>query len=257
MKLFMRYLSLHLKSQLSYKKSFFMLLFAQFLGTGITFLGLFFMMDRFKMVEGHKLPEVMMSFGVTFMAFSLAETVFRGLDHFSATLSQGGYDRILLRPQNDILQAVGSLIDFTRLGRALQGMLILSGALAVSGIHWSAAKLAVLVMMIIGGIVLFSSLFLLYAGVCFFTTQGLEVMNILTDGGREFGSYPMDIYGQGILRFFTFVVPMSLFQTYPAAFLFDRGPSWWGILPVGCGLFILPAYAVWAGGRRKFNSTGS
>ena len=63
-------------------------------------------------------------------------------------------------------------------------------AVPSSGVAWNPGKAAVLVLMVASGTVVFSSLFVVYASLCFFTTEGLEVMNILTDGGREFGQYP-------------------------------------------------------------------
>ena len=61
-----------------------------------------------------------------------------------------------------------------------------------------------LLMMLAGGVLLFGALFLLYAGICFFTLEGLEFMNIFTDGSREFGKYPVSVYGEGMLKFYTF-----------------------------------------------------
>ena len=47
-------------------------------------------------------------------------------------------------------------------------------------------------------------------------------MNVLTDGGREFGTYPYSIYGDGILKFLTYVIPLALFQYYPLLYLLDK-----------------------------------
>ena len=37
-------------------------------------------------------------------------------------------------------------------------------------------------------------------------------MNIFTYGAREFGKYPFSVYGSGILKVLTFVIPLALFS---------------------------------------------
>lgn len=66
---------------------------------------------------------------------------------------------------------------------------------------------------------------MIYASLCFYTTEGLEFMNIFTDGGREFGRYPFRVYGEGVLKFFTYIIPLALFQYYPLLFLLGRSSN--------------------------------
>lgn len=83
-------------------------------------------------------------------------------------------------------------------------------------------------------------------------------MNIFTDGGREFGSYPMSIYGDGVLRFFTFIVPIACFQYWPLLYLLGKTDSLWCMLsPMVCMVFLLPCWGVWRLGLRHYQSTGS
>lgn len=43
-------------------------------------------------------------------------------------------------------------------------------------------------------------------------------MNILTDGAREYGKYPVDIYGKRVLLFATILVPYACIQYYSPSF---------------------------------------
>lgn len=70
---------------------------------------------------------------------------------------------------------------------------------------WSIQKIITIIFMLVGGTALFSGLFLIYATLCFFTLEGLEFMNIFTDGAREYGKYPTGIYGKKMLIFTTFL----------------------------------------------------
>ena len=99
---------------------------------------------------------------------------------------------------------------------------------------------------------------LIQASFAFFTTEGLEFMNALTYGGREHGRYPFSIYGKGVLRFLTFVVPLALFQYYPLLYLLGRENGILYRLAPAIGLlFVIPSYAFFRFGLRRYRSTGS
>jgi ABC-2 type transport system permease protein len=165
---------------------------------------------------------------------------------------------MLLRPRSIILQVISAKIEFTRLGRMLQALIMFSYGISASHIAWEGKKIAVLTLMVIGGTVVFGCLFTIYASICFFTLEGLEFMNILTDGAREYGKYPVDIYGKRVLRLCTFLIPYALFQYYPFLYLTGRsGHEIYGLFPIlGC-MFVLPSYLLWKNGVRHFTSTGS
>ena len=141
--------------------------------------------------------------------------------------------------------------------RLLQAVLMLGWAISAGAVRWTAAKAAVLVLMILCGAAVFFGLFLINAALCFFTLEGLEVMNIFTDGPREYGKYPFGIYGRGVLWILTLLVPLALVQHWPLQYLLDRGPGWYGLLPLLSLLFLLPCAAAWRLGVRHYRSTGS
>jgi len=258
MKLYFRYFSIHIKSQMQYKTSFFLTLTGQFLTSFSAFLSIYFLMSRFHQVQNFTYNEVLLCFATVLMAFSLAECFARGFDTFSTMIGNGEFDRIMVRPRNEIFQVLASRIDFSRIGRLIQAIIIFIYAIPASRITWTFDKILTLILMIIGGVVIFSGLFLVYAALCFFTTEGLEVINIFTDGGREFGRYPLSIYGEGILKFFTYVVPLALFQYYPLLYLTGRSEKLlYMLLPVIGFLFIIPCYIFWRVGVRHYKSTGS
>ena len=258
MRLYLKYASIILRGQMQYKVSFVMSSIGQFLVAFTTFLAMYFMFNRFNCVNGFTFSEVLLCFAVTLAAFSLAECFVRGFDTFSGIISNGEFDRIMVRPRNEILQVLASRIEFTRIGRLLQAVLMLIYAVPTSQVVWSSDKIATLVLMLIGGFCVFSGLFIIYASICFFTIEGLEFMNIFTDGGREFGKYPISIYGEGVLKFLTYVVPIALFQYYPFLYLIGRTDNVvYMFLPLVGVIFLIPCLAFWEIGIRHYKSTGS
>lgn len=258
MKLYLKYVSMLLKCQMQYKASFIMTILGQFLVSFTTFLGIYFMFSRFNNINGFTFPEVLLCFSIVLMAFSITECFVRGFDVFPQLIKSGNLDRILVRPRNEIFQVLTSNMDFTRIGRLMQAVLMLTYAIPASGIVWSFDKVITVILMIIGGIVIFSALFVLYAGISFFTIEGLEFMNIFTDGGREFGKYPFSIYGEGVLKFFTYIIPLALFQYYPFLYLIGKSENIGLIfLPLMGFVFMIPCYIFFKFGVKKYKSAGS
>ena len=258
MRLYFKYFTIHLKSQMQYKTSFFLTVLGQFLTSFSAFLGIYFMFARFNQVSGFKFSEVLLCFAVVLVAFSLAECFARGFDAFTNMIGNGEFDRIMVRPRNEIFQVLASKLELSRLGRLVQAFIVFAYAIPTSGIHFTFDKILTLVFMIVSGVVIFSGLFVIYAALCFFTTEGLEFMNIFTDGGREFGRYPMSIYGGGVLKFFTYVIPLALFQYYPFLYLIGRSDNvLYMFLPLFGTLFLIPCYTVWRIGLKHYKSTGS
>jgi len=152
MKLYLKYLSMLLKSQMQYRISFLMTVVGQFLVSSSMFLGIWFMFSRFHSVDGFGFSEVLLCFSVILMAFSTAECFVRGFDRFPHLIRTGELDRLLVRPRSVIFQVLTSNVEFSRLGRFAQAVLVLCYALPSSGVIWTWDKILTLIMMLAGGI---------------------------------------------------------------------------------------------------------
>lgn len=258
MKLSLKFLGIHIKSAMQYKLSFFLITLGQFLISFSAFLGIFFMFNWVHDIKGYSLSEVLLCYAIVLMAYSLAEIFMRGFDTFAGTIGNGVFDRILLRPRSPVLLVILGKMELTRLGKIIQAAGMLVYGIKNSGIIWTFDKILTLALMFISGTVIFGCLFWIYASICFFTLEGLEFMNILTDGGKEFGEYPLGIYGKKILRFCTFIVPYALFQYYPFLYLTGRSANrLYPLLAVVACFFVIPCYLFWQFGVRHYKSTGS
>ncbi|MCI9323770.1 MAG: hypothetical protein HFH81_11015 [Lachnospiraceae bacterium] len=191
-RLYRQYVSIVVRGMMQYKASFLLNSLGQFLVSFSVFLGIYFMFRRFHQVRGYSYSEVLLCYAIVLMEFSLAEMWARGFDTFSGLVRSGEFDRVLVRPQGEILQVLGSRFELTRLGRMSQAVVMLVYAFCTAEIHWTVGRVCTFLFMLVGGTAVFSGLFLIYAALCFFTLEGLEFMNVLTDGAREYGKYPLD-----------------------------------------------------------------
>lgn len=258
LRLYGHYISMIVRSKMQYKKSFFMYTLGNFLVSFNVFAGIFFMFRRFHNVKGFTYSEVLLCYSIVLMAFTLAEMFVRGFDAFPRMVRTGSFDRVLLRPRGIVLQVLGSQFEITRIGRLLQAVVLLAYGVWKSDVRWDGAKVITVVFMIIGGSALFSGFFVIYAALSFFTLEGLEFMNIFTNGLKEHGKYPVGIYGRGLLWILTFLIPFALVQYYPLLYLLDRRSGiGYVFLPLAAMLFLVPCYLLWRYGVRHYKSSGS
>lgn len=263
LRLYWHYIGISMRSQMQYKASFFMMMVSQVLSSGMDFIGLWALFDRFHALRGWSLPEAGLLYGLVQISFSITEIGGRGFDIFPSMIKGGDFDRLLLRPRHTILQLLGQEVKLTKTGRLIQGTAVLIWSHHTLQIPWTLPKIALLVISLISGVCLFIGLFIVYATLCFWTVEGLEVMNITTYGGVQTAQYPLSIYKPLLRRFFTFVVPIACVNYLPSLAItgkFDSAgiPIWacWVASLLGF-LFLLVAFRLWKFGVRRYCSTGS
>lgn len=260
MKLYLKYLSILFRSQMEYRTSFILLSIGQFFVPFLVFTSIFMFFQRFESLAGWSLYEVALCYSVIHIAFSLSECFARGFDSFSSLIINGDFDRILVRPRTTILQVLGSKFEFTRIGRLAQSLIVLVFSIANLQISWNIYKMTTLLLMIISAVFIFAGIYMLGATLCFWTVEGLEVVNIFTDGGREMAQYPLSIYKEWLRKFFTFIIPFGTVNYLPLMFILDKaeGNSLLYMFTPLLGLvFIIPCVLVWNFGVRHYKSTGS
>ena len=265
MRLLFRYLRVAAQGQLRYRSTLGMSLVVQLALPASMLAGIWMLFARFGSLGGWSAPEALLCFAVVHAAFALAELGSRGFDSFSAILSGAEFDRMLVRPRSLVLQVLGSRLDlarFARLGVAIAVLAYVASGGGIAGssldIEWTAPKIAVLALMIACGALLFSGLFILGAAFAFVTVDGLEAVNILTDGGREMCQYPISIYEAPFKSFFTFVVPFACVNYLPLLYVLGKGGGLAAALcPLAGAAFVLPCLAAWRAGVRRYASTGS
>lgn len=261
LRLYGKMIGYSIRSQLQYRASFAMLAIGNALSAGIEFLGIWALFGRFGALEGWSLAEAAVFFGMGNIAFALCEMFTREFDTFSRYVRTGDFDRVLLRPRSTVLQMLGANCHIMRIGRMLQGGVVLGVGLAALGVAgWGMDRWGLLVLSIMGGACLFGGMVVLQATSCFWTIESLEVWNCITYGGVTTIQYPLDIYQKPLRLFFTYIVPLAAMNYWPCAYLLGRGyvSPWLSWLAPFIGvLFFCLSLCVWHWGVRHYRSTGS
>lgn len=244
---------------MQHRASFFMLASAHFISTFVDILGMWVLFDRFKTVKGWTLKELALIYGIVHMGFAVAEAFARGFDKFSQLVRSGDFDRVLLRPLGTICQVASREVQMMRVGRFLQGFVVLAWSYQELGLSLFSFSTLVVVLSFIGTSCLFYGLFVIQGTLSFWTIETLELMNITTYGGVEVGQYPMSIYSRGFRMIFTFIIPLACVGYYPIATLIQQEtfPLWVApIIPLTGIAFLCLSCLLWQLGVRHYHSTG-
>ncbi|MEU2423061.1 ABC transporter permease [Streptomyces sp. NPDC007851] len=251
------------RSTMIYRTSFLLTVAGNLLVTGLDFATILLMFTRVDSLGGWSLPEVAFLYGLSATAFGVADLVLGSMDVLGSRIRDGSFDTLLVRPAPVLAQVGADRFALRRLGRISQGGVVLGWAAVSVDVHWSAAKLLLLPLMLGSGAVIFCALFVAGAAFQFLAQDAAEVQNAFTYGGTTLLQYPPTVFGKDFVRGVTFMLPLAFVNWVPAAFVLGRPyplrlPEWtvWSpplVAAVCCAL----AGLAWRAGLRSYQSTGS
>ena len=140
MKLYWKFVAMHLKSEMAYPASFFLSCAGRLLYTVSSLLGIGVMMWRFGAIGDYTAGEVLLGFGVVMTAFNLAECFARGFDAFGRIVRQGTFDRLMVRPRGLVFQVICQDLRAASLPNILLGLLVTLYGGRIGGFVWTFPK---------------------------------------------------------------------------------------------------------------------
>lgn len=263
LRLWVAYAGASVRGQMQYRASFVVGVLGQFLATGIEFIAVWTLFDRFGALDDWSLAEVGVFYGVAHTAIALADMLSTGFDRAGRLIGEGLLDRVLLRPRTTVLQLLAYEFQLRRLGRLLQGAGVFAWAAASVDASWTPASGLLIVAALVGGACLFLGLFVLQGTLAIWTVESLEVVNAATYGGVQAAQYPLSIYDEWFRRFFTYLVPLAAVVYFPVVAALGKPdplgvPHWVGAVSWIVGpVFLAGAFGAWGLGVRHYTSTGS
>jgi ABC-2 type transport system permease protein len=262
-RLYGRLVAAQLRGQMQYKVSFLLSLLGSFLACVTEFGVVLVLFLRVPALAGWSFAEVALLYGISGVAFAVAEIFAAALDNFQVHIVRGTFDRVLVRPRGALFQVIVEDFALRRVGRVAQAALVLVLALRLLEVDWSLEKVFVLTLALVSGTVIYFAIFVLGATFCFWSVQAKEATHVFTYGGDGLASYPLDIYRLSVRRFFTFVVPLAFVNYEPALYLLGRSdplglPDGVRLLSPLAGIIMaLVARFGWQRGIQHYQSTGT
>ncbi|MFJ4686082.1 ABC transporter permease [Streptomyces sp. NPDC088789] len=252
-----------IRSTMAYRASFAMMAVGNFLATGLDFVAILLMFSRVETLGGYALPEIALLYGLSSISFGLADLAIGSMDRLGRRVRDGTLDTLLVRPAPVLAQVAADRFGLRRLGRVLQGGLVLGYALATVDVDWTPGRLLLMPVMVVSGALIFCAVFVGGAAFQFVAQDASEVQNAFTYGGTTLLQYPPTVFGRELVRGVTFVLPLAFVNWVPAAYVLGRPypldlPGWMAfmspLVAVGCCAL---AGLAWRAGLRTYRSTGS
>lgn len=258
MKFYYSYMKLHLKRTLQYKASFIIAFISQIFVFFTYYFTIIALFNKFNNVLGYTVYDVLLTFSIIQFGISFVESFARGLDHFDKLIIQGEYDRILLRPKSTLLQIVCYEMDFTKVCKFIQSLIVLTFAIIKIDVTWNISKIITLVLMLLSSVIIFFGIFLISGAYCFITMEGLETRNVLNDGCKHMAQYPIGIFARGFRFFFTFIIPFSFVNYYPLLYLLGRTDNkLYMFSPILVSIFLVLSFISFNKLSKRYTSAGS
>ncbi|MGP2439714.1 ABC transporter permease [Streptomyces sp. JW3] len=252
-----------IRSTMAYRTSFVITTCASFVTTGLDFVAVLLMFSRVDALGGWSLPEIAFLYGLSGIAFGLADLAIGSMERLGRRVRDGTLDLLLVRPAPVLAQLAADRFAPRRVGRVLQGALVLGFALSALDVDWTPAKVLLVPVMVAGGGAIFCAVFVAGAAFQFLAQDASEVQNAFTYGGTTLLQYPPSLFGTELVRGVTFVLPLAFVNWVPASYVLDRPypldlPGWTAfaspLVAVGCCAL---AGLAWRAGLRSYRSTGS
>jgi ABC-2 type transport system permease protein len=168
--LYQRLIGAQVRAQMQYRTSFILEAIAQFVGNVLDFVVVIIFFARMPTLGGWTLPEIGLLYGLSSVAFGLADMVIAGFDYayFGPNMVRlGEFDRVLIRPVNLFVQVLSSQFTLKRLGRIGQGAIVLGWALLALDLTWTLLQIGYMIVTIMSGIFFFAGLFIFGSGISF------------------------------------------------------------------------------------------
>jgi len=246
-----------------YRGPFIAYTITQGLITVLDFVQIAVIFNRVDALRGWSIAEVAFLYGTSAICFQLCDVFVSEVEFAPKRVRLGTFDSILIRPMGALLQLCADEFAFRRVGKLVQASAVLLYALLALDVHWTPAKLVVLVSMLASGTAIFGAIWVITSSLTFWLIEASEVMNSFTYGSSYAAEYPLSIMTRWLRRALTFVVPAAFVSYFPALFILDKtdpfhAPVWLRFgSPAVAVVSVAIARATWNTAIRHYRSTGS
>jgi ABC-2 type transport system permease protein len=252
-----------IRVSMSYRTSFVILTFGQFVITGLDFVAIMIIFANVDRLGGFGLAEIAFLYGGSSICLGLADLILGNIERLGNRIRMGTFDAMMVRPVPLFAQSCADEFALRRLGRVTQAVIVLVWSILALDIDWSPARVLMVPYLVACGTLIFLAIFILGAAFQFWTADASEVANAFTYGGNTLTQYPLTIYPTEAVKALTFIVPVAFVNWYPSLFILDR-PDPLGLpaamqfaAPLAALVLCLLAALAWRTGVRRYQSTGS
>ena len=256
-------LGMSLRSRMSFRLDFFIMLFSVFFREFANLSLLIVVVQRFENLAGWTMWEMAFLYCIVTFTQRNFSSFTGGIMSIGKMVQSGEMDSYLMTPLSPLflLNSRNTMVwrMFYNIGIFI--LLIFCGIQA--GISFSVTNILFFLVMMVSSMVVMASVFLIVSTLSFFTIDISAAIMTLDEIVRKYMVYPIGIYGSIASFLLTFLIPLGFISYYPASFLLDKTkevlyhPYLPMLTPVVAIVFLLLALAFWKIGLKNYKSTGT
>ena len=261
--IYRRLVGARIRAQLQYRLSFALSLIGTALISFLDFAAILILFGQVDALGGWSVAEVGFLYGIATLSFALTDLVIGHIDLLPQLIRQGDFDLLLIRPLGSLFQVIASDYSLRRLGKALQGLVVLAVAIAYLDVAWTAERVAITALTIPSAFAIYAGIWIAFATIAFWLVDSTEVANSFTYGGQTIAQYPVNIFGPWLRRLIVFVVPLAFVAYFPALYVLDKEDAL-GLpdafrfaSPLVAAAALVGGGLLWRAAVRHYRSTGS
>ncbi|MDI2132135.1 ABC transporter permease [Yinghuangia seranimata] len=251
------------RSQAQYRLSFALDVLVTSFVSGIEVVAILLLFRVTPTLGGFSVRDVLVMTTMCEVGFQLADFLVGNVEAVARYVRTGLMDTVLIRPRSALGQLLAVDFPVRKFGRLLQALTMYVAVLAWADLDWTLPRALLAVGAPVAGAALYSAIFVAGATVAFWWIDSGEFANAFTYGGRQFGSYPINVYAPWLRVVFAYGLGMAFTGYQPALALLGRpdplgAPDWlaW-CTPVVGAVAWAGALLLWNTGIRHYRSTGS
>jgi ABC-2 type transport system permease protein len=264
LKLYIRYVILTFKSEMEYKVTFYFGSFVQMLSFVASYFTIFIIMNKFNNIKGWGLYEVLFLYSLNVLSYGFCALVFWSpMLRLESKVQSGEFDVFLCKPMRPMLHIISKELNYVFINNIIIAIVVFCMCFTKLNIHWSIQNIFWFLLVILGGILIQASIFIMSGSICFWFTKSGTVVNTAIYSIRNFINYPITIYGKGIQILLTFIIPYAFVNFYPSQLFLSKSgtelfnPVFKFCTPIVGGIMFALALFIWKSGINRYESTGS
>lgn len=259
LKLYPKYVSMSLRSGLSYKADSVIMMVSFALSEAVSLATVYLIVGTVPALGVWNFYSLAFLFGFVLIPKSIDHIFTDDLWMLAyRAIRRGELDVYLTRPLNPLYQFVAKTFKWDGFGELVTGVVIMSVFAGNAGIVWTASGVAGLIVCAALGIFCFTGIKLLFASLAFWVKNAGIILNTVYNMAN-YARYPVRYMGKAFASIMFFVIPFGLFLYYPVECLATGANIWWAALYSAIAAVVLMTLSlcVWHIGIRRYESSGS
>ncbi|WP_127534467.1 ABC transporter permease [Paenibacillus kobensis] len=256
MRLYVWHMKLSVSRAMIYRFDFLTGLFISVLVSGLGPFVQYLFFTQTRGYPGWTIHEILLFQGVLLLWLGIRDTLFGAIrGSVMDMVWKGDFDRLLLKPYPPIGVLLCSGFQLSGIGSLIAGALFMGYSLSKLHPHLTAVSYLQLIVAVLGGVILFMAITVLYCSIVIMLVQMSRISEML-DRITDFGNYPANIFPLILKTVMVTVLPFALWGFYPAQILLGRadGMLW---SAAGCSIVLFGlSVVVWNRCLRNYTSAG-